>query len=46
MQYRTYSDRAFFFASCDQEGEGGGGHGVLPSITSNRLYYRHQSYTE
>ena len=25
MQYRTYSDRAFFFASCDQEGEGGGG---------------------
>ena len=24
MQYRTYSDRAFFFASCDQEGEGGG----------------------
>ena len=28
MQYRTYSDRAFFFASCDQEGEGGGGGGM------------------
>ena len=27
-------------------GGGGGGHGVLPSVTSNRLYYRHQTYTE
>ena len=30
MQYRTYSDRAFFFASCDQEGEGGGGMESYP----------------
>ena len=31
----------FFFGSCHQEGEG-----VLPSITSNHLYYGRQTYTE